>query len=177
MLSHERLFPRAPWKALPVNLDCVSSVPSHEAPSKAISSPPSIQMIINHVIITLTGVHLRIGGGERNVFVRWKNNLWSFYVPLRTLENNNTPQQRQQKQLKGTECYKSDGICIFFSSSRGSGRRNHTRGEEMVFKKPSEAPEFTLGRACFSTTHFLIENIRISRENLDFFKLLYLKDY
>lgn len=68
MLSHERLCPPAPWKALPVNLDCVSSASSHEAPSKAISSPPSIQMIINHVIITLTGVHLRIGG-EREIFL------------------------------------------------------------------------------------------------------------
>lgn len=141
MLSHERFF-FFPWKALPVNLDRVSSASSREAPPKAISSLPPIQMIINHVIITLTGVHLRIGGGgwEGNIFVRWKNNLWSFYVPLRTLENNNTPQQRQQQQLKGTECYKSDGICIFFfPSSQGSGRRNHTRGEEMFFlKKPQK---------------------------------------
>lgn len=58
----------APWKALPVNLDRVSSASSREAPPKAISSPPPIQMIINHVIITLTGVHLRIGG-EREIFL------------------------------------------------------------------------------------------------------------
>lgn len=73
MLSHERFFFPAPWKALPVNLDRVSSASSREAPPKAISSPPPIQMIINHVIITLTGVHLRIGGGgggrEREIFL------------------------------------------------------------------------------------------------------------
>lgn len=72
MLSHERFFSlslSASWKALPVNLDRVSSASSREAPPKAISSPPPIQMIINHVIITLTGVHLRIGGGEREIFL------------------------------------------------------------------------------------------------------------
>lgn len=56
------LFFPALWKALPVNLDRVSSASSREAASKAISSPASIQMIINHVIITLTGVHLGMGG-------------------------------------------------------------------------------------------------------------------
>lgn len=38
--------------------------------------------------------------GGRGIFVRWKNNLWSFYVPLRTLENNNTPQQQAHQRLK-----------------------------------------------------------------------------
>lgn len=49
---------------------------------------------------------------EGSVFVRWKNNLWSLYVLLRTLENNNTTVKAHER-LKGAECYKSDGICIF----------------------------------------------------------------
>lgn len=55
-LSHERIF--ASSKAFPVNLYFVSYAILHEAMSKAISLPSSIQMIINHVIITFTWVHL-----------------------------------------------------------------------------------------------------------------------
>lgn len=69
MLSHERFFFPASWKVLPLNLDCVSSASSHEAPSKAISSLPSIPMIINHAIITLTVVHLQIRKGGREIFL------------------------------------------------------------------------------------------------------------
>lgn len=64
------------------------------------------------------------------IFVRWKNNLWSLYVLLRTLENNNTV--KAHERLKGAECYKSDGICIFcLARSRerrkggGGGEQNH----------------------------------------------------
>lgn len=95
--------------------------------------------------------------GEGNIFVRWKNNLWSFYVPLRTLENNNTPQQRQQQQQKGTKCYKSDGICIFFLPHKDQAGEITQEGRKWFLKKHSEAPEFILRRMCFSTTHFLIE--------------------
>lgn len=78
-------------------------------------------------------------------FVRWRNNLWSFYVPLRTLENNNTPQQKHTNSWKGTKCYKSDGICIFCLPSKEAGRRkSHI--------KTLRSLGFTWRRVCFSST-------------------------
>lgn len=64
-LSHERLFFPLHRKHPPVNLYFVPYAALHEAPSKPISSPSSIQMIINHVIITFTWVHLWNGGKKK----------------------------------------------------------------------------------------------------------------
>lgn len=109
MLSHERFL---------VNLYFVSYAALHEAPSKAISSPSSIQMIINHVVITFTWVHL-LKQREKEIFLSGGRITYDpFYVLLRTLENNNTPQQKHTNNWKALSVVKSDGICIFCLPSK-----------------------------------------------------------
>lgn len=78
------------------------------------------------------------GGREGNIFVRWKNNLWSFYVPLRTLENNNTPQQRQQQQLKAPSVINLMGFAYFFLPHKDQAGEITQEGKKWFLKNPQK---------------------------------------
>lgn len=101
-LSHERFSYLR--KTFPVNLYRVSYATSHEVPSKAISSASSIRMIINHVIIALTRVHLWNGGRMKD-FCQVEEELMipfmSCWEPLKIITHHS---RKLHTQAKGTKC-------------------------------------------------------------------------
>lgn len=62
---------------------------------------------------------------EWNIFVRWENNLWSFYVLLRTLENNNTPQQKHMNNWKAPSVINLMGFAYFASLAESRQKKSH----------------------------------------------------
>lgn len=170
------LFPTA-WKASPVNLDRVSSAWSHEAPSEAISSPPSIQMIINHVIITLTGVHLRNRG--REIFLSGGRITYdpfmSRWEPLKIIIHHS---RGSSNNRKAPSVINLMGFAYFSSLTRIRQKKSHKR-EEYGLKKNSQKPQSSYYEGCVSPQlTFWLKTPRFQGKTLIyiFFKFWYLRD-
>lgn len=73
----------------------------------------------------------------RNIFVRWKNNLWSFYVLLRTLENNNTPRQKHMSNWKAPSVINLMGFAYFTSLTRSRQKKSHGIWKRSSYKTHS----------------------------------------
>lgn len=126
-------------ETFPANLYFVSYAVWREAPSEAISPPSATQMIINHVIITFTpgpslkrredGVFLSGGRITYDPFMsRWE--------PLKIIIHHSS---KRTNGWKGTECYKSDGICIFcLDPSKEQACREESRTNTLRSLVPRE---------------------------------------
>lgn len=108
---------------------------------------------------------------EWNIFVRWKNNLWSFYVLLRTLENNNTAQQKHTNKWKAPSVINLMGFAYFASWARCRQKKSHDvwKKREAVTKHTQKLG-FTL-RICSSRTHFWLKTWRFQVRS--FLKLIF----
>lgn len=122
------------------------------------NSLSSVLMIINHAIINLTG--------ERNILVRWKNNLWSFYVLLRALENNNTPQQKHTNNWKAPSVINLMGFAYFASLTRSRQKKSHGIRRKRPLQNTNWRQGFTWRQTCFSGTHLWLKSWRLSKQKL-----------